>query len=194
MKTTDMDATGMTTTDDRALAGLVVGGLAVGAVLGLIGDQLPLGTTHVLLLLISSLGLVVGTALLAYWHLRRRRALVGAGFAILTVAEMLIWATGGPLVGGEESFAAGAAFYVPALLLVAAPAVLPVWARVAAGLAAVPFGALATVTLTGGAPAPVLQDVGYGLLTVALIGWAIDVLRESRTESVAGRLRGPERA
>lgn len=167
------------------MAGLMIGGLAVGAVLGLAGDQLPVGSAHVLLLLVSSVGLVVGTALLTCWHLRRGRALVGAGFAILTVAEMLIWATGGPVVGDEASFAAGVAFYVPALLLVAVPAVLPVWARAAAVLAGVAFGALATVALTGGAPAPVLQDAGYGLLTLSLVGWALDVLRDIRSPAPA---------
>lgn len=166
--------------EDRAIAAVAVGGLAVGAVLGLTGEQLSVGATHVLLLLLSSLGLVVGTALLAHWHLRRGRVLLGVGFAVLTVAEMLIWATGGPLVGDDASFGAGVAFYVPALLLTAVPDVLPVWSRAAAVLAAVPFGAVATITLTGGAPAPVLQDVGYALFTVALIGWALDLLREVR--------------
>ena len=177
-----------TTTDDRSLAILVAGGLAIGAVLGLIGDQLPLGATHVLMLLLSSVGLVVGTVLLALWHLRRGRTLVSAGFAILTVAEMLIWATGGPVVGDEASFAAGVAFYLPALLLVAVPAVLPPWSRAAAALATLPFGALAVIELTGGTPSAVLQDAGYGLLTISLIGWALQIVRESRTAPEAGRL------
>ena len=183
-----------TTTEERTIPGLVVGGLAVGAVLGLLGDELPKGATHVLMLLVSSVGLVTATALLTYWHLRRGRALIGTGFGILTVAEMLIWAGGGPAFGREETFAAGVAFYVPALLLVAVPAVLPVWSRAAAALAAVPFGALATIALTGGTPAPVLQDVGYGLLTVSLIGWALEIRRESRTAPAAARLGEPERA
>ena len=167
---------------DRTLAAVAVPGLAVGAVLGLIGDQLPLGAAHVLLLLVRSVGLVVGTTLLAYWHLRQGRALVGAGFAVLSVAEMVMWSTGGPLVGVQPSFGAAVAFYVPALLLIGLPAVLPVWSRVAGLLAAVPFGALATRTLTGGTHVGVLQEAGYGLLTVALIGWALHLLRESRTE------------
>ena len=182
------------TTEDRTVAILVAVGLAVGAVLGLIGDQLPLGATHVLMLLVSSVGLVVGTVLLALWHLRRGRTLLGAGFAILTVAEMLIWATGGPLMGDEASFGAGVAFYVPALLLVAVPAVLPLWSRAAAALATLPFGGLAVTELTGGTPWAVLQDAGYGLLTLSLIGWALEIVRESRTAPAAGRLGEPERA
>jgi hypothetical protein len=183
-----------TTTEERTIAALVVGGLAVGAVLGLAGEQVPIGSAHVLMLLVSSVGLVTATALLTYWHLRRGRVLVGAGFAVLTVAEMLIWGGGGPAFGREETFAAGVAFYVPALLLVAAPAVLPIWSRAAAALATVPFGALATIALTGGTPAAVLQDAGYGLLTISLIGWALEILRESRTAPAAGRLSAPERA
>ena len=182
------------TTEDRPMAGVAVGGLAVGAAFGLVGDQLPIGATHVLMLLISSLGLVMGTALLAHWHLRHRRVLVGTGFAVLSVAEMLIWATGGPVVGDEASFAAGAAFYVPALLLIALPAGLPVWARAAGVLAAVPFAALATVALTGGSPSPILQDAGYGLLTISLIGWAVDLLRGTRPPVPAARSGEPKPA
>ena len=182
------------TTTERAVAVTAVGGLAVGAVLGLLGDRLPLGAAHVLLLLVSSVGLVVGTMLLAIWHLRRGRVLVGAGFAVLTVAELMVWAGGGPLVGDDASFAAAVAFYVPALLLIGLPPVLPVWSRLAAALATVPFGALATITLTGGTPPPPLQDAGYGLLTVALVGWAVDVLRESRPAARDGGRRDQEPA
>lgn len=182
------------TTEDRAMARVAVGGLGLGAVFGLVGDQLPLGAGHVLLLLVSSFGLVVGTALLAYWHLRLGRAMVGTGFAVLTVAEMLIWATGGPIVGDEASFAAGMAFYVPALLLIALPAALPVWVRVAGVLAAVPFGVLATAALTGGVPSGVLQDAGYGLLTIALIGWALDLLRATRSPALAAQPGEPRPA
>ena len=194
----DMQTAGAATTPttraaaERGLAAVAVPGLAVGAVLGLVGDQLPLGAAHVLMLLASSVGLVVGTALLAYWHLRQSRALVGAGFAVLTVAEMVMWSTGGPLVGVQSSFGAAVAFYVPALLLIGVPAVLPVWSRVAGALAAVPFGALATITLTGGDHVRVLQEVGYGLLTVALIGWALHLVREFR--SSAGLRGEPEPA
>lgn len=183
-----------TTTTDRTVAVTAVGGLGAGAVLGLVGDQLPLGAAHVLLLLVSSVGLVVGTSLLAGWHLRRGRVLVGTGFAVLTVAEVMVWAGGGPLVGGDASFAAAVAFYVPALLLIGLPPVLPVWSRLAAALAAFPFGALATVTLTGHAPPPLLQEAGYGLLTVSLVGWAIGVVRESRPAARDADRREPEPA
>lgn len=176
------------------MAGLVVGGLAVGAVLGMAGEQLPVGPAHVLMLLASSVGLVTATALLTSWHLRRGRAMVGTGFAVLTGAEMLIWAGGGPAHGGDDAFAAGVAFYVPALLLVALPAVLPTWSRAAAALAVVPFGALGIIALTGGTPAPALQDAGYGLLTVSLIGWAVDILRDGRTAPASRPVREPERA
>lgn len=175
-----MNGTTTTARDgDRTVAAMTVGGLATGAVLGLGGEQFPVGSAHVLMLLLSSVGLVVATALLAYRHLRRGRALVGAGFGILTVAEMLMWSTGGPLVGGHGSFAAAVAFYLPALLLISVPPVLPVWARAAGVLAAVPFGTLATIALAGGTPAAALQDAGYALLTVALIGWALEVVRGS---------------
>ena len=182
------------TTEDRTMAGLAVAGLAVGAVFGLVGDQLPLGAAHVLLLLVSSLGLVAGTALLAHWHLRQRRVLIGTGFAVLAVAEMLIWATGGPVVGDQASFAAGVAFYVPALLLISVPGGLPGWARGAGMLAAVPFGVLATIALTGGEPPAVLQDAGYGLLTIALVGWAHDLLGETRSPAPAARPAEPKPA
>jgi hypothetical protein len=72
-------------------------------------------------------------------------------------------------------------FYVPALLLISVPPRFALWARAAGALAVLPFGIHAVVFLLGGNPAEILQIAGYLLLSVAVIGWAVDVVRSARS-------------
>ncbi|MEX1004470.1 MAG: hypothetical protein WD156_03770 [Acidimicrobiia bacterium] len=162
-----------------AVSKVTVAGLVVGAVLGQVGGAIGIGTAQTILFATSSVGLTVGVALMAVRHLRRGQVLVGAGFAILAVAETMIWTGGGPEQGGESAFAGGALFYLPALLMISLPAAFPWWVRAVGSLAAVSFGIHAYLFLLGvevtsqGLPA----IVGYVLLTLAVIGWVVSVVR-----------------
>lgn len=167
----------------------IAGGLLIGVVLGMTGNIPAEGWLQTMLFATSSIGLTVGAVLLVLREGRHGADLVAAGFGIFTVAEIIIWVGGGPTgPGGEAAFAAATLFYVPALLLISAPPRFAFWARAAGALAAVPFGIHAVVFLLGGKPAEILEIAGYVLLSVAVIGWAVDVFRPSQA-APGGRVR-----
>jgi hypothetical protein len=158
---------------------VIVAGLVVGAVLGQVGGALGIGTAQTVLFAVSSVGLAVGAVLLAIRHLQRGEPVVAAGFAILAVAETMIWTGGGPEQGGEAAFAGATLFYVPALLMVSLPSAFPTWVRALGAVAAVPFGIHVALFLLGAEPtsqgAPAIA--GYILLTLAVVGWILSVVR-----------------
>lgn len=159
----------------------IVGGLLVGVVLGMAGNIPQEGWLQTVLFAVSSIGLTVAGVLLVLREARRGADLVAAGFAIFAIAEVILWTGGGSTgPGGEAPFAAAVLFYAPALLLISAPPRFAFWARAAGALAAVPFGVHAVVFLLGGTPTEILQITGYLLLSVAVIGWAVDVVRSTR--------------
>jgi hypothetical protein len=166
---------------------IIASGLLVGVVLGMAGNIPQEGWLQTLLYAVSSVGLTAATALLILREARRGDDLVAAGFAIFTIAEIIIWVGGGPTgPGGEAPFAAATLFYAPALLLISVSLRFAFWARAAGALAAVPFGVHAVVYLLGGNPSEGLQITGYLLLSVAVIGWAVDVSRSTRASWTEG--------
>ena len=158
----------------------IVGGLLIGVVLGMAGNIPGEGSLQNILFAASSVGLVVASALLVLQEARREADLVAVGFAIFAVAEVIIWVGGGTTEpASDASFAAATLFFVPALMLISAPPRFAVWARAAGALAAVPFGIHSAVFLLGREPAAVLEIAGYLLLSVAVIGWIVDLIRAS---------------
>jgi hypothetical protein len=164
---------------------LIVVGLAIGAVLGFGGGFIHAGQEQNVVYVISSLGIIMGTALLAVWFARQRRDTVAIGLALLALAEgillpgLFLSASTPTDPGAYASFAAGVALYAVALPLASVPPAFPLWSRIVGTLAAIPFAAHALLWLLGRSPAPSgpLASVGYVLLTVAIVGWMITVLR-----------------
>lgn len=163
---------------------LIVVGLAIGAVLGFGGKFLPVGPPHNVAHALSSLGIIMGSALLAAWFARQGKSTVSVGFALLALAEGIILSglfllASAPAFPGAYTFAAGAALYAVALPLVSVPPAFPIWTRIAGALAAIPFAAHAMLWLLGRSPAPSgpLASIGYVLFIVAIVGWIITVLR-----------------
>jgi hypothetical protein len=164
---------------------LIVVGLAIGAVLGFGGNFLPAGPSQNVALVLSSLGLIMGSALYAAWFAGRGHSIVAVGFALLALAEGIVLA--GLFLGastltdpeGRASFAAGVALYAVAFPLASIPPALPLWTRIVGMLAAIPFAAHALLWLLGRAPDPsgLLASIGYVLLVVTIVGWIIAVLR-----------------
>ena len=176
--TSDLATPTTSTVHQPAGPWLTAAALAIGAVLGFAGNFAPVGPVQDLMYALSAAGLVIGAVLLAVEHAAVGHVLPASGFAILALAESrLLNPTDAP--GGEASFAAGVLLYVPALLLIALSPWAPRWARAVGALAAVPFAAHALAYFAGAAvetdgPIP---SVGYALLTVAIVGWIITVLR-----------------
>lgn len=157
---------------------ITMGALAVGAVLGFAGNFAPVGPVQDLMYALSAAGLIVGAVLIAVEHAAAGHGLAASGFVILALGEArLLNPTDAP--GGEASFAAGVLLYVPALLLIALSPWAPRWTRAVGALAAAPFAAHAVAYFAGAEVAPdgPLPSAGYTLLTVAIVGWILTVLR-----------------
>ncbi|MBI4417905.1 MAG: hypothetical protein HY563_03945 [Ignavibacteriales bacterium] len=154
-------------------------GLAIGALFGVAGSFVT-GTTQGILWEISSLGLIIGAILLAGRSGRNGEDEVAAGFVLLAIAEAVMsGGTAAGLSGSQAAFAAGTALYVPALLFIGGPKSYPVWVRLAGILAAIPFAITAFRIYAGGEvlPGSELPSAGYGLLTIAMIGWILRSLK-----------------
>jgi hypothetical protein len=163
---------------------LIVVGLAIGAVLGFGGNFLPAGPPQNIAYAMSSLGIIMGSALLAAWLARREHTIVAVGFALLALAEGtsfsgLFLVASAPTFPGAYTFAAGVALYAVALPLASIPSTFPLWTRIVGVLAAIPFAAHALLWLLGRSPAPSgpLASIGYVLLVITIVGWIITVLR-----------------
>jgi hypothetical protein len=163
---------------------LIVVGFAIGAVLGFGGNFLPAGPPQNIVYAISSLGIIMGSALFAAWFARQGKSIVAVGFALLALAESislpgLFLLASAPTFPGAYTFAAGVALYAVALPLASVPPAFPLWTRIAGTLAAIPFAAHAWLWLLGRSPAPSgpLASIGFVLLIVAIVGWIITVLQ-----------------
>src|ERR1700730_7594471 len=91
---------------------LIVVGLAIGAVLGFGGKFLPAGPPKNIAHALSSLGIIMGSALLAAWFARQGKSTVSVGFALLALAEGIILSgpfllASAPTFPGAYTFAAG---------------------------------------------------------------------------------------
>lgn len=162
---------------------IIVGGLAVFVALGLVANIPGEGALRDLLHAGSSIGLTVAAALLALREARRGADLAAGGFAILAIAQVVMWAGFG--TGSEAaSFAAAVLFFAPALLLISLPPRFAFWARIAGALAAISFGVHGIAYLLNGSqPEGLLNaegNIAYPVLIIAVIGWAVDVFRSTR--------------
>ncbi len=164
---------------------LIVIGLAIGAVLGFGGNFIHVGQAQNVVYVISSLGIIMGSALLTTWFARQGRDTVAIGCALLALAEgillsgLFLSANTPTAPAAYASFAAGVALYPVALLLASVPPAFPIWTHIVGALAAIPFAAHALLSLLGYRPDPSgpLASIGYVLLTLTMVGWIIAVLR-----------------
>ncbi len=157
---------------------IIVGGLAVGAVLGFGGNFVEQGDVQSVMYGLSALGLILASVLLAVEQASARNRLAAAGFALLALGETRVL-NPTDVPGGEASFAAGVLLYVPGLLLIALSMWAPRWVRLVGGIAAVPF-AVHSLGYLGGAAIDStgpLAGIGYALFTLTVVGWILTVLR-----------------
>lgn len=129
--------------------------------------------TQTVLYACSSIALATGAARAVIALAAGPHRCAAAGFAILVVAEGLLW-TGGPAGPSSHlALAAGELFYAPALALVASASWSPMWARVAGAASAVAFGLNALWFEAGAHPSDALSDAGFVLLAVTVVGWIV---------------------
>ena len=160
---------------------IIVGGLVVGAVLGFGGNFVEQGNVQSVLYGVSALGLILASVLLAVEHASVGHRLAAAGFVVLALGEARVL-NPTDVPGGEASFAVGVLLYAPALLMIALSTWAPRWVRLVGASAAVPFAAHSLAYLGGAAVDSTgpLAGIGYALLTVTIVGWALTVLRSQK--------------
>lgn len=158
-------------------------GLAIGALFGTSGSIFTEPILQIVLYQISSIGLTVACAILTIKFLRENNDLIAAGFLLFAIGEAVMTAgAASGSVGGQASFGAGMALYVPALFLISIPKTFPLWTRISGIAATIPFSTAASIIFLGGqalstSPIP---GAGYGLLVITIIGWILTIVRKER--------------
>lgn len=168
-------------------------GLLVGVVFGIGGSSVSGVTPQSVLYAISSIGWVIGTAILVAASIKAGHLLAGAGFALLTVAEPLLWVSGRP--GGpdySDGFGGGTMFYVPGLLLLAASVDLGRIPRLLAAVSSLVWAVGASLFLSGRgfADTDPLATAGYVATSAFFVWIAISLLRVQ----IVGAVRRADRS
>jgi|SRR5581483_1445951 len=155
-------------------------GLAVGAGFGMAGSMFPSGALQNTLWEISSVGLIVGCLLLAARLAQKGQQDLAVGFALLALAEgVMSSGSAAGVSGSQPAFGAGAALYVPALLLISLAKKYAAWVRITGVISSLLFAVVALQIFMGNtvAPASALPGAGYAFLTATIVGWIISTLR-----------------
>jgi hypothetical protein len=157
-------------------------GLALGAGFGMAGTFVAQANLQALLWAIDGAGLVMAAALLALKYFRAEHDLVAAGFLVFAIAEavMLSGTAAGP-AASVPAFAAGAALWATALLLISIPRQFPSPVRLLGLASAILFGSTAARIFWGEQLLPIsapLPFYAYPFLVMTLLGWIWRLLRE----------------
>jgi hypothetical protein len=162
---------------------LAVLGLALGAVFGLAGTAVEQAALRSVFWGIDGAGLVMAACLLALKYFRRANDLVATGFLVFAIGEGVIMSgAAAALSESLPSFAAGAALWATALLLVSIPREFAVLVRAVGIASAVLFATTALLILSGVALSPIsspLPFFAYPFLVLTFIGWIWTLLREN---------------
>lgn len=150
--------------------------LVIGAVLGMAGSFAPSSALRGLAWGADGVALIVGSALLVIHHFRLGNDQLAAGFLVFVAGETLIVSGSAmELAATGPTFAAGAALWMAALVLISASAVLPVFVRVTGAIAAILFAVTAARMFGGAALTPLSKPLpfyAYPFFVLTLFGWA----------------------
>jgi hypothetical protein len=150
--------------------------LVLGALFGLAGSVVPSAALRSIAWGLDGTLLVVAAALLAVHCLRRQLDLMAAGFLVFMAGQTLVVSGSAmTLPSSSPLFAAGAALWAAALLMISGPRIMPTLARAAGILAAVLFAATALQIFAGKALTPLSQPLpflAYPVFVLTLCSWA----------------------
>lgn len=150
--------------------------LVIGALLGLAGSFAPSASLRGLAWGIDGTALIAAAALLAVHCLRRDYQSPAAGFLVFIAAQTLVLSGSAmSLEASSPLFAAGAALWAAALVLISAPKVMPVVVRALGGVAALLFALTALQVFAGRSLTPLsepLPFLAYPVFVLTLFGWA----------------------
>lgn len=150
--------------------------LVLGAVFGLVGSFAPTPSLRGIAWGLDGTLLVVAAALLAVYCLRRRFELMSAGFLVFIAGQTLVVSGSAmSLEASSPGFAAGAALWAAALILISIPPVMPTLGRVSGAIAAVLFAATSLQVFSGRSLTPLsepLPFLAYPVFVLTLLTWA----------------------
>jgi hypothetical protein len=168
----------------RTLKRLASTGLVLGGLFGLAGSFAPSASLRGLAWGIDGMGLVMASALLTVGYLRAGQELVAAGFLVFAVGQGLI--VSGAAMGLAEStpsFGAGAGLWAVGLMLISAPRVFPLVARLLGIVTSLLFGITALRIFAGAPLAPTSSPLPffiYPLFVATLGAWTWSLLKPDR--------------
>jgi len=151
--------------------------LIIGALLGLAGSFAPSASLRGLAWALDGTVLVVAAATLAIHFLRFGQYSLAAGFLVFIAGQALV-ASGSAMAleASGPSFAAGAALWAAALVLISLPKVMPLPVRVLGCVAALLLAATALQVFAGGNLTPLSKPLpffAYPFFVLTLLGWAL---------------------
>jgi hypothetical protein len=168
---------------NRRLNNLAAVGLALGAAFGLTGTIVVQPNLRNISWAIDSAGIVMATALLTLKFFRKGNDFVAAGFLVFAIGEgVMLSGTAAGLIGSVPSFAAGAALWAAALMLVSIPKEFAIGIRLIGIATSVLFAVTATRIFWGEQLLPTslpLPFFAYPFLVFTFIGWIWTLLREN---------------
>lgn len=168
----------------RTLKRLASIGLVLGGLFGLAGSFAPSASLRGLAWGIDGMGLVMASALLTVGYLRVGQELVAAGFLVFAVGQGLI--VSGAAMGLAESrpsFGAGAGLWAVGLMLISAPRVFPLVARLLGIVTSLLFGITALRIFSGAPLEPTSSPLPffiYPLFVATLGAWTWSLLKPER--------------
>jgi hypothetical protein len=160
-------------------------GLAIGALFGMSGLAFTSPVAQLCLFVISGVGFTVGLTLLVVKFLWEKDEFLATGFLLFAMGETISTLNAAAdEQTAASSFAGCMLFYVTGFLFICLRPTFPLWTRITGLLSATIFLAAAIRFYLGYgiSTADTLPGIGYGLLTLTLIGWITYLLRE-RSES-----------
>lgn len=149
--------------------------LVAGGILGMAGSFASEAVRGVVWGLDGTL-LVVGTALLTIYHIKRGNEQLAAGFLVFVAGQTLVVSGSAvELATSSPVFAAGVGLWAAALVLISSSSLIPAFARITGGIASLLF-AVTALRVFGGVgltslsrPLPLFA---YPFLVLTLFGWA----------------------
>jgi hypothetical protein len=151
-------------------------GLALGGALGMAGAMVTQQNVQAILWAVDGAGLVMATPLLAMKYFRMGNDVVAGGFLVFAIGEGIILLSGpaAGLAGSIPAFAAGAALWGTALLLVSIPKLFAAPIRLLGIVSAVLFIITSARIFWGEQLLPTstpLPTFAYPLLVATFVGW-----------------------
>jgi hypothetical protein len=158
-------------------------GLLIGGILGMVGSFLPSASLRSLAWGLDGIGLIIASALLTVYYLRKGYDATAAGFLIFTIGEALVLSSSGVnLDANVISFGAGASLWAASLALISFQKVFPILVRSTGFIAAAMFTIVSIEIFTGNpinAMTKPLPFYAYPFFAATIFGWAWKLIRAS---------------